>query len=249
MKSTNGKTNPFVQNGYAKQFAKRKMSKEGHRKNMNKYIKSSNTSQGTFEGRSKSVSAKSMNNESNQVRDLKETRDQEKYNKQAKIGCFGTSHENIISKSNFSQMSKNYAINVGSLRSNGSKENPNPRINDKENNDSKTDRSLSNISQNNKTQNSQSYKDQVLSDEKRALFSDERNKTQDSIPKGILELRKQMLNQEYQALEEAKEQRETNNSPKNAKDFKKSEYDTPRDIAEEYSNRYKTHEFILNKRS
>lgn len=249
VKSTNGKTNPFVQNGYAKQFAKRKMSKEGQRKNMNKYIKNSNTSQGTFEGRSKSVSAKSMNNESDQVRDLKEARDQEKYNKQTKIGCFGTSHEEIISKSNFSQMNKNYAINVGSLRSNGFKENPNTRMINKENNDSKTDRSLSNISQNNKTHDSLSHKGQILSDEKRALFSDERNKTQDSIPKGILELRKQMLNQEYQALEEAKELREANNSPKNSKDIKKSEYDTPRDIAEEYANRYKTHEFFVNNRS
>jgi hypothetical protein len=130
-----------------------------------------------------------------------------------------------------------------------SKEQPKTKYNNKENDGSKTDRSYSNISQHTKTHDSKSYKDQVLSDEKRALFSDERNKTQDSVPKGILELRKQMLNQEYQALEEQKENHGVDSPSSTEKDYKKSEYDTPREIGEEYSNRYTAHEFRVNDRS
>jgi hypothetical protein len=88
------------------------MSNNGETRNKAKYIKKSNTSQGTFESRSKSVSSKSMNTGSAQVRDLKELRDQEKHKRQAKIGCFGTPLEKIIANTNFSQMSKNYAVNV-----------------------------------------------------------------------------------------------------------------------------------------
>jgi hypothetical protein len=225
------------------------MSNNGETRNKAKYIKKSNTSQGTFESRSKSVSSKSMNTGSAQVRDLKELRDQEKHKRQAKIGCFGTPLEKIIANTNFSQMSKNYAVNVWSLRSEVSKEQPKAKYSNKENDGSKTDRSYSNISQHTKTHDSKIYKNQVLSDEKRALFSDERNKTQDSVPKGILELRKQMLNQEYQALEEQKESHEVESPSRTEKDYKKSEYDTPREIGEEYSNRYTAHEFYINDRS
>jgi hypothetical protein len=130
-----------------------------------------------------------------------------------------------------------------------SKEQPKAKYSNKENDGSKSDRSYSDNSQKTKTHNSKIYKNQVLSDEKRALFSDERNKTQESVPKGILELRKQMLNQEYQALEEQKENDGVESSSRTEKDYKKSEYDTPREIGEEYSNRYTAHEFYVNDRS
>lgn len=52
------------------------------------------------------------------------------------------------------------------------------------------------------------------------------------IPDGILQLRKQMLNQEYERLEEQKSQMMEGISSSGSK------YETPRDIADEYNTRF-----------
>ena len=90
---------------------------------------------------------------------------------------------------------------------------------------SKTERSYSNISQQNKTYNSryQDKQENILSEEKRMMISDERSKTQHNIPNGILKLRKQMLNQEYQLLEDQKKELQALNlSPDTQEQYMKS---------------------------
>lgn len=99
-------------------------------------------------------------------------------------------------------------------------------------------RSYTNLSQQNKTFGA-CYKvqhERIVSDDKRQVASDDRSKTQHHVPKGILQLRKQMLNQEYEALEEQKRQMQIEDfSPESAHSYFNSEFETPRDIADEYS--------------
>mmetsp|Transcript_20167 Transcript_20167/g.17869 ORF Transcript_20167/g.17869 Transcript_20167/m.17869 type:complete len:85 (-) Transcript_20167:98-352(-) len=53
----------------------------------------------------------------------------------------------------------------------------------------------------------------MISDEKRMLESDERSKTHQKVPNGMLQLRKQMLNQEYQQLEGQRKELQLNFTP------------------------------------
>lgn len=123
-KSTGGKTNPMAE-GYFKAYAKRKSVAESKsRAKTGRYIRSHHASK-TASSRSKSAVSKnqnkSMNNGSNgsatRVIDLKEIRNKEKQKKQAKIGCFGTQYDRIFSNQNFSQMNRNYGINISNLKS------------------------------------------------------------------------------------------------------------------------------------
>lgn len=67
------------------------------------------------------------------------------------------------------------------------------------------------------------------------VVSDDKGSKQKEVPKGILQLRKQMLNQEYEALEEQRRQMQVDRFSQGSKGFE-AEYETPRDIADEYSD-------------
>ena len=118
-KSTNGKTNPLANNqGYSTQYAKRKNSRHSKMRNKAKFIAKTQTQEG-FSQRSKSVSSKGgksaqsgKSNSSNRVVDLKEVRNNVKTKKQARIGIHGTDLDKMIAHTNFSQLSKNYAVNI-----------------------------------------------------------------------------------------------------------------------------------------
>ena len=192
-------------------------------------------------------SRKSSSN--NRVIDLNLIRNKEKQMKQARVGIHGTQFDKMISKTNFSKMTKNYAINVCNLRTNEVK-GPHQFYSAKGNElGSKTERSYSNLSQQNKTRNSryQEGKESILSEE-RLQDIDNRSRTQQEIPNGILQLRKQMLNQEYQILEEQKKELQmTNLSPDTKEIYMQSQHDTLNNLEQELNKERNPHNFDLNK--
>lgn len=112
-KSTNGKANPMSSNhGYSCQFEKRKKSRGYKARNKAKFMVN-NADHNTFSYRSQSACSKvpksttsRKSSSSNRMVDLKEVRNQEKQKKQARIGIHGTHLDKMISKTNFSKMSK-----------------------------------------------------------------------------------------------------------------------------------------------
>ena len=255
-KSTNGKTNPMSSNhGYSLQYAKRKNSRRSKIRNNAKYI-SNDQDKPAFGQRSNSASSKCKNSvnsrkssSNNRVIDLNEIRNKEKQMKQARVGIHGTQFDKMISKTNFSKMTKNYAKNVCNLRTN-EVEGPHQFYSAKDNElGSKTERSYSNLSQQNKTHNSryQEGRESILSEE-RLQDIDNRSRTQQEIPNGILQLRKQMLNQEYQILEEQKKELQmTNLSPDTKEMSMQSQHDTPNNLEQESNKKSNPHNFDLNK--
>jgi hypothetical protein len=118
--STNGKANPMSQNhGYSDRYAKRRVADSSKIRKNGRFIKNYIADKES-DMRSRSVAAKaqsrSMNNGASssvsKVVDLKEVRNKEKMKKQARIGVYGTQIDKMFSQTNFSQLSKNYAINV-----------------------------------------------------------------------------------------------------------------------------------------
>lgn len=214
--STNGKSNPSGGRGYSSTFAKRKKGKDGKAR----FIKQTQESK-REDLRAKSVSAKhqskSMNagsgNSVSKVTDLKEKRNQEKQKKQARIGQYNPGLTGGLAQTNFSQMSKNYALNITNLRV--KETDTNMRNNyisplysvDEINKNSKSGevqshRNYSNLSSHNKT-----YWDGVKAVHQR-LVSDEKDNfkkfPENNQDLDELDLRKQMLNKEYEELVEGR---------------------------------------------
>jgi len=78
-------------------------------------------------------------------------------------------------------------------------------------------------------------------------FESKTSKTQEKVPNGILQLRKQMLNQEYEDLEKQKlKMRIPDFSPQSFETNKMSEYGSTLNIAEEYSDVKKQSKAVPN---
>jgi len=262
--STGGKTNP-LSNGYASKFLKRRGTTSSKSKTKSgKYIKRKvDTNQ--IDGRSKSVSSqKNRNIESDcnssigKVVDLKEARNIEKQKRQSKVSGYDTRLQKMISFTNFSQLSENYAANLNNLRNwDKSKDYQIPMtithkaqkekflIKDR---DLNSHRSHWNLTHQHDTYSDTRLKHESLTyDAEHHHFESKTSKTQEKVPNGILQLRKQMLNQEYEDLEKQKlKMRIPDFSPQSFETNKMSEYGSTLNIAEEYSDVKKQSKAVPN---
>jgi hypothetical protein len=186
------------------------------------------------ESRPKSVSnklnSKSMNQASTgsmpKVMDLKEMRDKEKHKKQARIGLMGGQMSSMLSNSNFSNMSKNYAANISNFKNQNEFDASNKTAGKIYNSHAYHDdenlsyRSYTHLSSQKQVQSDGKYQIQ------KAHISGQ------SEDDGVLMLRKQMLNQEYLDLEKQRQNMKINEmSPmSNGSRGQPSRYNTPYDI-------------------
>lgn len=156
-KSTGGKANPMA-SGYAGQYQKRKESKGKHAKFINK------PTERLAQLRSRSVvpdaKSQTMNSSSgaySKVLDLKEIRDKEKKQKQAKLGHYGAQVEKMLANNNFNQMAKNYSNNLINLRLTAGATHGTYKPNEPEMFDRHVDTSLSHRAQSNTSQQNRTY--------------------------------------------------------------------------------------------
>lgn len=89
--------------------------------------------------------------------------------------------------------------------------------------------------------------EEQLSGAKKLEEADPRSKTHQKIPNGILELRKQMLLQEYKIIEEQNQELQNLDlSPETKDKYMRAGYETPNEIAQEGGMEDLPRDFELN---